>query len=196
MTLKVGLTGGIGSGKSTVAKIFDVLGVPIYYADNKARQLMNQDGSLKEKLIDVFGQEIYSNGQLNNTTLAKKVFNNPELLDKLNSIVHPAVIKDAEEWIQQQTAPYIIKEAALFFESGSDGGMDYIIGVYAPKDLRINRIIERDHISSSEIEKRMQRQIDEDIKMKLCDFVIINDEKSMIIPQVLELHKKLTKNHI
>lgn len=189
--LKVGLTGGIGSGKSTVAKIFEVLGVPVYYADDAAKHIMNTDAELREKIISTFGAGSYVNNELNRPYIASIVFENTEKLALLNSLIHPATIRDAERWMQQQTSPYVIKEAALIFESGSAENLDYVIGVFSPLPLRIKRIMERDNVTRDEVMKRMSRQIDEDIKMRLCDKVIVNDEQQLVITQVLALHQQL-----
>jgi len=189
--LKVGLTGGIGSGKSTVAKIFEVLGVPVYYADDAAKHIMNTDAELREKIISTFGARSYVNNELNRPYIASIVFENTEKLALLNSLTHPATIRDAERWMQQQTSPYVIKEAALIFESGSAENLDYVIGVFSPLPLRIKRIMERDNVTRDEVMKRMSRQIDEDIKMRLCDKVIVNDEQQLVITQVLALHQQL-----
>lgn len=191
MPLRIGLTGGIGSGKSTVAKIFEVLGIPVYYADDAAKELMNTDTDLQQQLIRNFGDEAYKNGQLDRRYIASIVFNDPAKLELLNSLVHPATIRAAEQWMKQQTTHYAVKEAALIFESGSQNELDYVIGVYAPQTLRIHRTMQRDNITREEVLARMRRQIDEEIKMRLCDFVIINDDQQMLIPQVLELHKTL-----
>lgn len=191
MMLKIGLTGGIGSGKSTVAKIFELLGIPVYYADDAAKKLMNEDEELKTAIQKQFGKEAYKEGKLNRDFLATTVFNDEAQLALLNAIVHPATIRDAQNWMQQQTAPYTIKEAALIFESGSGENLDYIIGVYAPAALRIKRTMDRSNISREAVLQRMSKQIDENIKMKLCDFVLVNDEQQMLIPQVLQLHEKL-----
>ena len=190
MPLKIGLTGGIGSGKTTVAKIFELLGVPVYYADDASKRLYATNKDLMEALKKHFGEDVYTNEQLNRSKLAAIVFNDATKLDLLNSLVHPLTIKDAEEWMQQQTTPYIIKEAALLFEAGSASGLDYIIGVSTPQPLRIKRVMERDGISREEVLSRMQRQMDEESKMLLCDFVIKNDEEEMVIPQVLALHER------
>jgi dephospho-CoA kinase len=191
--LQIGLTGGIGSGKSTVAKVFETLGIPVYYADEAGKRLMNEDVELKEQIIHNFGTDSYAGGKLNRSYLASLVFSNKEKLEVLNSLVHPATIRDAKEWMQKQTAPYAIKEAALIFESGSGAGLNYIIGVYAPQALRIKRTIDRDNITRDEVIKRMRNQVDEEMKMKLCDFIIYNDEQQLVIPQVLKLHEQFLK---
>jgi dephospho-CoA kinase len=191
--VRVGLTGGIGSGKSTVAKIFEVLGIPVYYADEAAREIMNSDKQLKAALIKNFGEETYQGGELNRAYLASLVFADQQKLDLLNSLTHPATIRDANRWIQQQTSAYIIKEAALLFESGANKYLDHVIGVSAPRELRIHRAIERDSATREEILQRMNKQMDEDAKMKLCNFIITNDEQELLTPQVLRLHEKFLK---
>lgn len=187
--LKIGLTGGIGSGKSTVAKIFEVLGIPVYYADTEAKRLMNINEKIKESIRQHFGEATYKNEELDRKYLADIVFNNPEKLELLNALIHPVTIKDAEEWMQRQAAPYSIKEAALLFESGAAENLDFVIGVYAPQALRIKRVMKRDNLSQDEIVKRINRQVNEEMKMKLCDFVITNNEQELLIPQVLKLHQ-------
>lgn len=189
--LHIGLTGGIGSGKSTVAKIFQVLGIPVFDADSTAKNIMNENESLKEQLIYTFGKETYTDGILNRKYLAGIVFSDPYKLELLNSLVHPATIQAAKDWMQQQTAPYTIKEAALLFESGTAGDLDAVIGVYTPKNIRLQRVASRDNASYEDVQKRMLNQLDENMKMKLCDFVIFNDEKQLLVQQVLDLHKKL-----
>jgi dephospho-CoA kinase len=191
--IRIGLTGGIGSGKTTIAKIFELLDVPVYYADETAKKLYHTNKELMEGLKNYFGEEVYINGELNRSKLAAIVFNDPAKLQLLNSLVHPLTIKDAEEWMKKQTTPYIIKEAALLFEAGSANGLDFIIGVSAPQHLRIKRIMERDQATREQVLTRMQRQMDEEIKMMLCDFVIRNDEQELVIPQVLQLHERFLK---
>lgn len=187
--LKIGLTGGIGSGKSTVAKIFETLGIPVYYADTEAKRLMNSSETLKKVIRQNFGEATYENDQLNRKYLAGIVFNNPEKLELLNALIHPVTINDAEQWMQQQSAPYSIKEAALLFESGAAENLDFIVGVYAPQALRIKRVMKRDGLTADEIMKRINRQVNEEMKMKLCDFVITNNEQELLVPQVLKLHQ-------
>jgi dephospho-CoA kinase len=188
--LKIGLTGGIGSGKTTVAKLFELLNVPVYYADEASKRLYHTDSDLIASIKKYFGEDIYTNGQLNRSKLAAIVFNQPEKLELLNRLVHPPTIRDAEEWMKKQSAPYVIKEAALLFESGSASGLDYIIGVQAPFHYRIKRVMERDGVKKEDVVGRANRQIDEDIKMRLCDFIIVNNDQELVIPQVLELHSK------
>ncbi len=194
--LKIGITGGIGSGKSTVSKIFEVLGIPVYYADEEAKKLMNEDEDLKEKLTAIFGKDTYAGNQLNRAYLAGAVFNNPQQLAKLNSIVHPATIAAADKWMTKhstaQNIPYAIKEAALIFESGSQEFLDKVIGVYAPAAVRINRVMKRDSITREQVIARMDKQLNETIKMRLCDYVITNNEQELLIPQVIAVHEQLT----
>lgn len=194
--IKVGLTGGIGSGKSVVAKVFETLGIPVYYADDAAKKLMNTDEELKAAIFKNFGEGSYVNGELDRKYMAAIVFNDKEKLDLLNSLTHPATIRDADEWIKQQTSPYLIKEAALLFESGANKNLDYVIGVFAPLQLRIKRVMARDGTKEEEALKRIGRQMDEEQKMKRCDFVIINNEEELVLPQVLELHKKFSAGQI
>ena len=193
MILKIGITGGIGSGKSTVAKVFEMLGIPVYYADDAAKKLMNEDVFLKKQLIDAFGKEIYQNGVLNRSSLSELVFNNPEKLSQLNGIVHPATIADAEYWMQQQHSVYAIKEAAILFESGANKYVDKVIGVFAPVQLRISRVMQRDNSTQEKVTARMNKQMEEEKKMKLCDYVIINDEQELVLPQVLKIHEAILK---
>lgn len=187
---KIGITGGIGSGKSTVCKVFEVLGIPVYYADAEAKRLMQHDRLLRISIREHFGHETYdSNGKLNKAFLAGQVFNNKEKLALLNSLVHPVTIRDAEKWAKSQDAPYVIKEAALIFESEAFHHVDKVIGVSAPESLRIKRTMDRDHVSREDVLKRMENQMDETMKMKMCDYIIYNDEQQAVIPQVLKLHE-------
>jgi dephospho-CoA kinase len=187
--LKIGLTGGLGSGKTTVSKIFASLGIPVFYADDIAKKIMDEDEVVKQKIINLFGKEAY-NEKLNRKHIAEVVFKDAFKLEQLNALIHPLTIAAANKWMQKQTAAYIIKEAALMFEAGAAANLDYIIGVYAPQHLRINRVIKRNHSTREQVLERMNNQIDETIKMKLCDFIIINDEQQAILPQILHLHKK------
>lgn len=189
--LRIGLTGGIGSGKSTVARIFSVLGIPVYDADSSSKRLMSENENLKRRIIEHFGKESYNKEQLNTKHLAEQVFSDPDKTKLLNSIVHPATIKDAEEWIKKQNSPYVIKEAALIFESGSNKLLDKVIGVSSPLSLRIERTMKRTNITYSQVMDRINLQMNEEEKLRLCDYVIFNNEQQMLIPQVLQLHEKL-----
>jgi len=191
--LRIGITGGIGSGKSTVADIFNVLGIPVYRSDDASKRLMVEDKDLKKNIIESFGEESYVNGILNRKYLAAQVFNDSQKIALLNSFVHPATINDARRWTEKQNTAYTVKEAALIFESGSDKFLDYVIGVKSPVDLRVTRAMTRDNVTREQVEVRMKLQMDEDEKMKRCDFIIINDEQQMLIPQVLLLHKRFLK---
>ncbi len=191
MALLVGITGGIGSGKTTVAKVFETLGVPVYYADDAAKKLMNEDEGLREKIIAHFGNEVYENGLLKKEILGTIVFKEAEKLKLLNSLVHPATIAHAEQWHKLQTTPYVIKEAALLFESDAWKNIDYSIGVKAPEALRLQRAMQRDNETAENIQARMQKQMKEDEKMNRCNFILINDEAQLLIPQILEMHEKL-----
>ncbi|HTB99281.1 MAG TPA: dephospho-CoA kinase [Ferruginibacter sp.] len=189
--IKVGITGGMGSGKSTVAKVFETLGIPVFYADTRAKILMDENEELKEKIQENFGKDTYVYGKLDRKHLSSIIFNDSKKLALLNSFVHPATIKDADDWMKQQKTHYAIKEAALIFESGAQEYLDYVIGVYSPTTIRIQRVIKRDNITAEEVKLRMNKQIDEEIKMRLCDFVITNDEQKLLIPQVLKIHEEL-----
>jgi dephospho-CoA kinase len=193
MLLRVGLTGGIGSGKSTIAAIFETLGIPVSYADLEAKRLMSEDAGLREAIILHFGAGAYTEGKLNRKYLAERVFTDAEKLGVLNSLVHPVTIRDGERWMQEldDRFPYAIREAALIFETRTVGHLDFVIGVSAPEALRIRRTMQRDRVTREEVLRRMRNQIDEDIKMHLCDAIIINDERSAVIPQVLDIHRRL-----
>jgi dephospho-CoA kinase len=191
MSIIIGLTGGIGSGKSTVAKIFAQFGIPVLDADATAKAIMNEDNSVKTKLIELFGTEAYKESQLNRPYIAQLVFEDAFKLQQLNAIIHPITIQYAKDWALKQSAPYVIKEAALFFESGSAEGVDKIIGVTAPKHIRIQRVMQRDQISREEVIKRMEHQLEDSLKMKLSDWVIQNDDMHLLIPQVLAIHNEI-----
>jgi dephospho-CoA kinase len=193
MSIIIGLTGGIGSGKSTVAKIFAQLGIPVLDADATAKAIMNEDHSVKTKLIELFGEDAYKENQLNRPYIAQLVFEDAFKLQQLNAIIHPITIQYAKDWASKQTAPYVIKEAALFFESGSSEGVEKIIGVTAPKHIRIQRVMQRDQITREDVIKRMEHQLEDSLKMKLCDWVIQNDDMHLLIPQVLAIHQEISK---
>jgi len=188
--LKIGLTGNIGSGKTTVSKIFEVLGVPVFYADDAAKTVMVNDRELIDSIRSAFGNEAYfPDGALNRKHIAAIVFNNEEQLAKLNALVHPATFRAFDAWVSGiKNVPYVLKEAALLFESDSYKMCDRTIMVAAPLEMRINRVIKRDGLSREEIEKREAQQFPEEKKMALADHIIRNDDTQLLIPQALELH--------
>lgn len=187
--LKVGVTGGIGSGKTAVCKIFEVLHIPVYYADDRAKELMQTDLKLIASIKEIFGDKAYVSGKLNRTFIASQVFSNKALLAKLNAVVHPAVAKDTELWISQfEDYPYVLKEAALLFETGMHRHLDKIICVVAPMNDRIERLKKRDNATYEEITARMKNQMSEEQKAELSDFIIYNDSKHRLIPQALAIH--------
>lgn len=193
MALRVGLTGGIGSGKTVIAGVFEALGIPVYYADQQAKRIMNEDDRIRIRLTTEFGANAYLNNQLNRSYIASIVFNDKLKLELLNSIVHPVTLQDSDAWMQVQRTPYAIKEAALIFESGANNYLDYIVGVYAPVQLRIQRVTARDTVDSQQVCRRIKSQMSEEDKMKLCDHVIVNDEQQPVMEQVLSLHRKLVE---
>jgi dephospho-CoA kinase len=190
--LLVGLTGGIGSGKSLVARIFSCLNVPVYDADSRAKMLMNSDSVLVASIQKEFGNEAYDqNGVLNRKYLAATVFNNPEKLKTLNQLVHPRVQADTEKWVLENSGcTYLIKEAALLFESGSFQNLDNIIVVTAPQNVRVSRVMQRDGRSQQEVESIIRNQMAGEEKAARADFIIRNDESELVIPQVLKLHER------
>ena len=189
----VGLTGGIGSGKTTVAQMFTELGIPVYNSDKEAKRLMNENGELARKIIELLGEAAYQDGVLNRSFVASKVFADPSLLQKLNAIVHPAVRRDFKAWASRQSAPYVLQEAAILFENGSNEAFDSMILVTAPKKIRTQRIKERDGLSSSAIEERMKHQWPEKKKKALAHYVIENKDLEDTRKQILEIHELLLK---
>lgn len=187
--LKIGLTGGIGSGKTTVVKVFMQLGVPVYISDDRAKYLMHENESLKTSIISVFGEKTFLNGKLNRSYLASTVFSNTNKLYELNALVHPYVKKDFEIWLASQNSNYIIKEAAILFETGANKFLDKVILVESPEKLKIQRIMLRDSLKHEEIIDRMSKQWSDLDKRIYADYIILNDEKSSLIKQILKLHK-------
>ena len=191
--LKVGLTGGMGSGKSTVCQVFAALGIPIYDADTRAKWLMAHDPVLVAGLKNLLGpRAFFKDGSLNRAFIAELVFGDEEKLRQLNALVHPAVAEDSERWHNAQKGiPYSLKEAALFFESGNYKAMDKMITVFAPEELRIQRVVARDQSNPEAVRARMAKQMPEEEKLKRSDFVIYNDGRQSLIHQVLAIHREL-----
>lgn len=190
--LKIGITGGIGSGKTTVCRLFELLGVSVYYADIRAKMLMQIDEDLMEGIKAAFGRDVYDGHILNRSLLGSIVFNDAEQLQRLNALVHPAVFRDFDKWSTEQKGLYVLKEAAILFESGSAKDCAYTILVKSPLDLRVSRIMKRDGLSKEDIMKRIDKQMSDEEKEKLASFIIVNDETRLVIPQVLALHQQLT----
>ncbi len=190
--LKIGITGGIGSGKTTVANLFAKLGAPVYDADTETKKLMNTDPEIMAEIKKNFGEDIYNeNNQLNRAKLAAIVFNDDKKLDILNKITHPPTIKAYKDWANlHHNKPYIIKEAALLFESNTYQLNDYNILVIAPEEVRIQRVMQRDKVSKEQVLSRMKNQMPDNEKLKLADAVIFNDNQNLLIPQVMELHEE------
>jgi dephospho-CoA kinase len=190
---RIGLTGGIGSGKSTVAAIFATLGIHCYDSDQRAKALMLEYEIIRNFLLETFGPEVIQNQQLQTALISQQVFENPALLEKLNAVVHPEVGKDFERWCEKQQAPYVVKEAALLFESGSWEGLDEVIVVTAPEELRMERVMQRNGFSREEVLARMKNQWPEAEKIQRANYIISNDGEHSLIDQVMEIHLSLLK---
>lgn len=189
--LKIGITGGMGSGKSTVCQIFETLGIPVFSSDQEAKWLMTHQPTIKVAILSLFGPNAYNEAQeLNRAHIAKMAFEQADLTQKLNQLVHPAVQSHFKQWCTKQNSPYVIKEAALLFESGSYLDLDYVVVVSAPKWLRVQRAMNRDGATKEQIEKRLKHQLSEKQRLERADFIIKNDGNKLLIPQVLKLHQQ------
>jgi len=194
-SLKLGVTGGIGSGKTTVCKVFSVLGVPVFSADDEAKNILERDRELQLKINSFAGRDLFPGGKLDRRELASLIFSNKDLLDKVNSVVHPAVFRSFSEWVRMQDTPYTIMEAAILFESGAFRLMDRIVTVVTPVEERIERLIESKKLSREQIIERFKNQIDDESRITRSDFVIFNSENEMIIPAILGIHQEMIKLH-
>lgn len=192
--IKVGVTGGIGSGKSTVCRLFTLLGIPVYDADSRARTLMNRQPEVAAKIEAMFGGQAYRNGELDRGLIAAEVFGNPDRLEALNRIVHPAVRDDFRRWAEAQDAPFVIEESAILYESGADRDMDKVIAVTAPEALRIRRTVRRDGCTEAAVRQRIRHQMDEAERTGRADFTIHADDRHLVIPQVLSIYQELTRS--
>jgi len=192
---KIGITGGIGSGKTTVCKVFELLGVPVFYADDVAKSIMHTDPILKSGILEIFGESSFSKmGELNRNYISSIVFNDNLELEKLNSLVHPAVFRAFDAWVlNHEEAPYVIKEAALLYESDAYKMCNQSILVLSPIESRIRRVKARDGISTEDIQLRMKRQFTDEQKRTFADHILINDEKQLLIPQIILLHQQFLK---
>jgi len=186
---KVGITGGIGSGKTIVCRIFSSLDVPVYNADDAAKNIMQHDENIKQELKTLLGNVYDEEGQLNRKKVADIIFKNPTLLAAINNIVHPAVVAHAIEWEQQLNTPYFIRESAILFESGTNKNLDKIILVDAPEAIRIERVLQRDNRSREEIQSIINQQWSTDKKKELADYIIVNDNQQALLPQIVHLHQ-------
>lgn len=191
--LKVGITGGIGSGKSIICEVFKSLNVPVYNADKKAAQLVETNPQIRSEIINEFGDQSYTGSGYNRKYIAEKVFNDKSLLNKLNRIIHPAVAEEFYQWMENYKVPYVIEEAAILFESGANEKMDEVIVVDAPEDLRISRVMRRDGLSRKDIKARVLNQWPTDKLLALADWIIDNSDKTLVLPQILKIHNTLCK---
>lgn len=189
----VGLTGGIGSGKTTILKCFQSIGVPVYIADAEAKALMNRSKIIRRKLIDLFGSDAYKDGTLNRPYLASQIFNDRSVLSKMNAIVHPKVAAHFKRWLKKQNADYVLKEAAIIFENNLENQYNYIITVVADEALRIQRVIKRDNSSEEKVKSIIKNQLSDAEKIKKSDFVILNNDLEDAKKQVFKIHKEILK---
>ena len=194
-SLKLGVTGGIGSGKTTVCKVFSVLGIPVFSADDEAKRIQESDRDLQLKINTFAGRDLFPEGKLDRTELARLIFSNKELLEKVNSVVHPAVFRAFREWVIKQNTPYSIMEAAILFESGAFSMMDRIVTVVTPMEERIERLVRSKKLSREQVIERIKNQIDDESRITRSDFVIFNSENEMIIPAILGIHEEMIKLH-
>jgi dephospho-CoA kinase len=186
--LKLGVTGGIGSGKTSVCKVFSILGIPVFSADPVARDIMDSDSFIIKEINTIAGRDMYTSGELDRKELAKLIFNNTSLLKEVNALVHPVVFDYFRKWEMEQEAPYVIMEAAILFESGASKLVDRVVSVVAPVEERVERVIKRNRLSRKQVMERIRNQMDDAERIKLSDYVIYNSENDMIIPSVLKIH--------
>jgi dephospho-CoA kinase len=191
---KLGITGGFGSGKTTVCKVFNLLGVPVFFADFEARNIMENDRSIKDRVNSLAGKDMYLNGSLDRTELARLIFNDKVLLNNVNSIVHPAVFENFNIWAGEQTAPYVIMEAAILFESGASELVDRVLTVVTPLEERIVRLVHGNKLTREQIMDRIHNQIDDDTRIRNSDYVIYNSENDLILPAILRVHEEIMKD--
>lgn len=189
--LNLGVTGGIGSGKTTVCKVFAVLGIPVFSADDQAKRIQDSDPDLQKKINSIAGKDLFTAGKLDRAELARLIFADRDLLGKVNSVVHPAVFSCFREWVKQQDAPYAIMEAAILFESGASGMMDRIVTVVTPMEERIERLVGGNKMSREQVMERIKNQVDDETRISQSDYVIFNSDSDMIIPAILGIHREM-----
>lgn len=187
----IGVTGGIGSGKSMVCRLFECLDIPVYYADSRAKWLTNHNSEIRERVVALLGPDAYEpEGRYNTVFVSSKVFKNEALLKDLNAIIHPVVLRDTQEWVKQHSGlPYVVKEAAIMGRAGQANVVDYVVVVQAPAEIRVKRILQRDQRTEQEIRAIIARQVSDASRLDIADYVVNNDDSSALIPQVLELHR-------
>jgi dephospho-CoA kinase len=189
--MKLGVTGGIGSGKTSVCKVFNVLGIPVFSADYEARKIMDSDEEIIEKVKTISGKNVYSSGYLNRVELAQLIFNNEKLLGEINAVVHPVVLEKFIAWEISATSPYVIMEAAILFESGASELVDRVVSVVAPVEERIERVIRRNSLTREQVLDRIKNQMEDDERIRLSDYVIYNSEHEMVIPAIIHIHEEM-----
>ena len=188
---KLGITGGIGSGKTSVCRVFDVLRVPVFSADREARAIMENDFEIINSLNSIAGKDLYTKGTLDRMELANIIFNDRNLLEKVNFLVHPVVFDHFRKWVLEQVSPYVIMEAAILFESGGSEFVDKVATVIAPVEQRMSRVIQRNKLSREQVLERMKNQMDDEARIKLSDYIIYNSENDMIIPAILKINNDI-----
>lgn len=189
--MKIGVTGGIGSGKTSVCRVFNVLGIPVFSSDAVAREIMDSDHMIIDKVKSIVGKDVYSSGVLDRGELAGLIFNNANLLHEINKIVHPLVFYHFNQWVKTVSAPYSIMEAAILIESGASKLVDRIITVVAPVEERIERVVSRNKLTREQVLDRIKNQVGDEEKIRLSDYVIYNSEHEMIIPCILNIHEEI-----
>jgi len=189
--MKLGVTGGIGSGKTTVCRVFNVLGIPVFSADPAANKIIDTNADIIRGINSLAGKDLYPDGSLDRSLLASMIFNDKSFLGKINSLVHPVVFDNFERWAKEQNAPYVIMEAAILFESGASKLVDKVVTIIAPMEERMERVIKRNKLSRDQVMDRINNQMDDESKTKLSDYIIHNSENDMIIPAILKIHEDI-----
>jgi dephospho-CoA kinase len=189
--MKLGITGGIGSGKTSVCRVFNVLRIPVFSADPEAQKIMNNDSRIKREINKIAGKSLYTKGTLDRTGLASLIFNDPECLKKVNTLVHPVVFEHFKQWAELQNAPYVIMENAILFESGASALVDRVATIIAPVEERIQRVMQSKKLTRHQVLDRIRNQMDDETRIKMSDYVINNSENAMIIPVILRIHEDL-----